>query len=395
MPGGEWQANPTIVTTGGAGNLFATNELKIDMHSKIRTSYAKTTPLTTILTRIASDPAHNFRVDLQEAQEIPTTVQVGTALASGGTALVLVDNGTCCVAGTLLYNPRADDMAQVTTATSDTALVITRSAAGTTAAAWVAGDILHVLPPAIAENESAVYRPASVADDNIYNYTQLIRLQYAINRVANEMTTHFGGPGSKRAQQRRQKYREARIKLEKLLYFGGRATSGSAPAEVRTMGGLVYRLRNGTLYKDFSNIFTETGFDNWLGDFQDQNPDTSKLAFFCAGNVRRLISYWGKGKVRVSPNSKKYGLRVDQYIGPMDVDLIPLPLLNDPVTKGWGWLLDLERIQLKPLDNSGLAYYGEALNVGESEIIYDTYRGVYSMLLANESRHAMMVGALV
>ncbi len=399
MAGGEWQNSPTTLTIGGTGNLPATNELKVDMHGKIMTSFAKATPLTTILTRLKSDPAHNFRVDWQEAQEIPTAVQVGTALASGGTALVLVNNGITCVAGTLLFNPRAWDLAQVTTATSDTALTITRSVGGTTEAAWKAGDVLHVLPPAVAEDEgtpgSEVYRPASVADDNVYNYTQLLRLQYAVTRIQNEMTSHFGGPGSKRAQLRKQKHREARLKLEKLLYFGGRATSGTAPATVRMMGGLVHYLRNGTLYKDFNGIFTESGLDGWIGDYTDQNPDSGRLALFCAGNVKRLISNFGKDKVRLSPNSKKYGLRINEYVASQDVDIIPLPLLNDPVCRGWMWLLDTERIMLKPLQNSGLAWYGEALNVGQSERIYDTYRGVYSMLLANESRHAMAVGALI
>ena len=51
----------------------------------------------------------------------------------------------------------------------------------------------------------------------------------------------------------------------------------------------------------------------------------------------------------------------------------------------------MERLKIRWLDPP--KFFPEALNVGESENIIDTYRGVVSMLIGNESRHAMFVGA--
>jgi hypothetical protein len=42
-----------------------------------------------------------------------------------------------------------------------------------------------------------------------------------------------------------------------------------------------------------------------------------------------------------------------------------------------------------------LALLRDCRGIGESEYIYDLYRTVVSMMVANESRHAMAINALV
>lgn len=385
--------NPTIVAVGGSGNLPATNELPVDMHSKLFTAFPALTPLLSILSRIGETNAKNFRIDWQEEGLIPTQLLVAGNLASGGTSLVVSANGDAVIEHSHLFNPRTFDLASVNSTGTAQAITITRSAGGTTEAAWVTGDVLHVLPPEIPENDST-FRRTSVADTNVFNFVQLIKMQYGITRTNDKITTHFGGPGSKRLQLKRQKWREFRTKWEKMIYFGGRATGGSAPATQRSMGGFVHYLRNGTLFKDFNGIFTETGFDNMLGDYHDQNPDATNIKYFTAGNVIRQINYFAKSKVRISPESKKFGLNILTYIGgPLTVDLIELPLMHDPQTRGWGFLLDMDRIMLKMLDKA--AFFPDAETVGESEIITDTYRALASLLIGTESRHLMSVGALL
>lgn len=391
----EWQTFATEVAAGGTVTLPATNELPVDMHSKQFTTFPALTPLTVMLGKLNEDPAHNFRIDWQEQNEIPTVLQVGTALASGGTALVVTGNGNTAVVQSLLFCPRTFELFTVTTAGSDTAMTVTGAQGGTSNAALVSGDILHVLPPAIPEAD-VVDRSMSVAASNVYNYVNILKMQYSLTRLMNKMTTHFGGAGSKRQELKMQKWHEARKKKEKLLYFGGRATGGTTTTTAieYQSGGLVHYLRNGTLYKDFNGILTETGFDNYIGDYFDQNPDAQNIVYFCSPNVRRLMSAWGKDKVRVSPESKKYGFRIDSYVaGNGDVKIVTLPLLNDPVTKGWGWILDTSRIRLRVVDP--MTFYPDAKTVGESETILDTYREVSSLLVGSEMRHSMHVGALV
>ena len=383
----------TVVTTGGAGNLPATNELPVDMHKKSMSALVPLTPLTSILTRLGEDKAHNFRVDWQEEKEIPHTLTCATTEASGSpsTTIVVTSGGDSITNKALLFNPRTMDIRSVS-ASSSNSLTVAISQGGTTSAAWLSGDPLHVLSPAFDEDFRAAFYPTSVQDANVYNYEQLIRLQYALTRIMDKQSTHFGGAGSKRNQLKSQKYREFRIKWEKTLYFGGRASSGTAPDSTRMMGGLVHYLKNGTLYKDFGGLMTESGWDNYLLNYHEENPDAMTVDAFISPGVAQKISYWGKDKIRISPSSKKYGLALNQYIAPgLKVNLIELPLLNDSETRGWGFLLDPERIRLKNLDSP--TFYPDAENVGQGEVIYDTYRVVTSLLVGNETRHSMFIGA--
>jgi len=320
---------------------------------------------------------------------VPTKITIG-AISNSATTLPLVANGKTLVVDTIIFNPDTRESYKISAApTSDTSVSITRAAAGSTATAATAGTICYVLPPAVAENDET-YRASSVADSNVYNYLQLIRMNYSITRIAAKMKTHFGT--TKRENLRAQKYREIREKRELMLYFGGRSSGGTAPASVWTAGGLVHYLYNGTLYKDFNGIFTETGCDNMLGDYHDQNPDSTRVAMFAAPNVLRQMTYWAKEKIQMSTNAKQYGLNIKTYTGGgMDVDLIPLPMLTDPICRGWGFILDLQRIRQKTLDP--VTWYGDAKGVGQSEIIYDLYRSVDSYLIGTESRHMMFVGA--
>lgn len=386
---------PSTVVTGGAGNLYGTNELPVDMHKKQFTTFPALTPLTVILGKMESQNAFNFRIDWFEQKEIPTEVVVTGALASGGTALKIAGGAYTCVLDSLLFNSRTQDIAEVGSAPSSaTALTVSRGACGTTAAAWVLNDVLQVLPPMIPEDDQDTYRTSSVADVDVYNLMQLSRLQFAITRTANGQSSHWGGPGWKRARLQAQKYRECRMKHEKMLYFGRRSSSGTAPTSSRSMGGLCHFLLDGTLYRDFNGIMTESGFRSWIGDYLDQNPEATNIWYFTSRNVIDIINGWAKGSVRISPESKKYGVDIYEYVATgARVKLVRLPMLNDPYTKGWGWLLDMDKIMMKTL--SPLTLHKEAKNVGESERIIDTYRWQTSLLVGDEKSHGMSVGALL
>jgi hypothetical protein len=391
MPNHEAYTAVTAVGVGGTESIMATNELPVDMHPKMETAYTALTPLTTILTKMENTSATNYRVDWIEKKEIPTTVMVATTESSAGTTVVIVENGETLVLDTLLYNPDKDDLRRVTTAgTSTNSIAVAISQGGKTSSIWEAGDIIHVLPPAIAESDSGNYRNVSVADTNVYNLQQLIRMQYCLTRIQAKVKTHFG---NKRDELKAQKYREFRIKKEKLAYFGGRSTSGDASEdELRLSGGLVHYLKDGTLYKDFNGILSESGFRQFIGDYKDQNPDTTEVWCYAAGNVIDIITDFNLPRVQMKVMEKTGGLDIDTYkCRGIKVHLVALPLLDTGVTAGWGFLLDMSRIRQKTLDKD--MFYPDALNVGESELIYDTYRSVTSLMVANETRHAMFVGA--
>lgn len=388
----DYDLAPTSVAVGGA-NLFATNEEKIDMHAKTWKAFPALTSILSILTKLGDDPAHAYRQDWQEENEIPTKFVVGDEVSAAGTTLNVVANGKVLVATTVIWNPRTNDYASVDTTPTTNAVTITRDVLGSTGAIWKAQDILWAQYPLIPEDEDDQYRPVSVVADNRYNYQQLLRMQFSVTRQGNLVATHFGGPGAKRNVLQQQKYRQVRILGEQTLIGGARSSSGTAPTSYRTMGGLNHYLRSGTLYKNFNGVFTESGFNALLGDYKDQNPDSFKVMAFIAPNVLRRVRDWAVDKVRLSPESTTYGIDIHRYkASGMEVDLVPCPVMNDPETKGWGFILDLDRIMLKTLDP--MKFYPDLKGMS-SERIYDMYRVVHSMLLGNESRHSMFVGALV
>lgn len=381
----------TPVTIGGSGNLYATNELPVDMHRKTMTGFPALTPITSILTRLGEDKAHQFRIDWQETKEIPDVVTVATTESSVGTTVVITNYGTAIPNQSALFNTRTQDIRRMTAESSNSLTVVISQQGTTSSDVWLSGDTLRVLPPMIVEDQHQTNDPISVKDANVYNYEQLVRLEYSMTRMANASSTEFGGPGAKRSQLKSQKYREFRKKWENGIYYGGRATTGSSPSEQRSAGGLRHYLANGTLYKDFNGVITESGWDELLLNYHEENPDVMDIDAFISPAVRQKITYFGKSKIRISPTSKKYGLNLTQYIGPLNVNLITLPLMNDVETRGWGFLLDMSRIRLKNIIPP--AFHPDTYNVGESERIYDLYRVAYSLLIANENKHAMFVGA--
>lgn len=393
----DWYGPVTGKSVGGTETQFGTNELPTDMWQKMWSSFPEVTPVLSLLTRLSTGSAKNFRADWMEEAKNPTKLTVATTEATLGTTIAVVANGIFAVDDTLIFNPRVRDIRRVNGGNpSANSLTVANSQGGTTSAIWKAGDELLLMLPAIPENDAGT-RPVSAVDTNVFNYAHLARMQFEITRTANDMTTEFGGPGSKRQQLKKNKWEEFRIRTEQSIYYGGRATSGDADeTETRMAGGLVHYLSDGTLYKDFNGIMTETGWRNLLGDYKDQNPDSTNVTAFVAGNVIETINGFGLSKIRISPKSKTLGLNVFNYLARgLNVDLIPLPLLTGADTRGWGWILDMDRIRLDYTASGRPMYIPEALKIGESEVIRDTFRTQFTIRLANESRHAMFVGAIL
>jgi hypothetical protein len=386
--------NPQTISTVGGAQIFPTGMLNVDMHPKIFKSYPSIMPILAITTKMSMNPAHNYRVDATEEHRIPTRFVVGTSCAAGATTLVVVANGTSMITGTVLWNPDTDDYATVDSKPTSNSITITKSAVDSTGQVWASGTVLWALLPRLAENLDERYEPVSADKTNVFNYIQLIRMQCGINRVANDLPSKFGPAGAERVSRQRQKLYHAKETLE-LNYIGGaRSSSGTAPASYRTFGGWNYFLRSGTLFENFNGVFTQTGLNNMMLKYQEENPDTTNVWMFTSPNVINLINDFGEEKLRINaPASNEYKMDIWRYSrGGLTANLVPMPLLTDPTTRGWGFVMDMDRVLGKMLNPLTLIL--DAKGVGNSEIIYDLYRGVYSMLLGNENRHLMFIGAL-
>ena len=393
----------TVIGPGSTGTPTTstypqTNELKIDMQPSMIKTFAALTPFTTITTKMAQDPAHNITVEAIEENEMPYCVEVATTESSAGTTIYVKDHGKSLVRDSLLFNPRTKDIRIVNGDSSSNTITVAISQCGTTSSVWNVGDVVYVQLPALSESDSPAggtqrWRTAIAQNSRIYNLSQLAKLQLRLSRTLDASSTWFGGPGSIRTQLQKQKYREFRIKKELNAYFGARSSTAGGGSDARTNNGLFGVLYNGTNFGNFNGSFTESAWDDHIAAYMDNNPDVPRITAFVAPNVKRQITYWGKEQIRLSPESRRYGLRIDEYIGAdAPVDLIPCPLLSKAAdTKGWGWFIDLNHVKAKILEADSL--HLEALNVGQSEDIIDTYRGQWSFLISNETRHSMFIGA--
>ena len=385
-----------IADTGRTDNIFSTNEKPVDMHSKMFENFPELTPITSILTKLDSREAFNSRVDWTEQEEMPHRVVVTAAAASGANTITLGDHFTYVRNHDLLWNPKTFELIKVEGfLTIDNSVDVVKGWGGTTATAIDAGDVLEIISSSYYEASEEAY-PRSPVNTNFHNFTaEIVEFVRTSDRVQAEKTW-FSGKGGKRLENQQKMFRAFRIKLEKALMFSYRSDvasteSGFTSQQIKTMGGFVEKLRDGTNYLDVNGVLTETILDDWLTDVYTEFPDSTSLIAFCAPHVYKTINHIAKPLIRLSPNSKTYGIQLQQYMGAINLDLVPHPLLAGPTMKGWMFILDLSHVKLVYQERPRLE-----LDVAMKRYNYieDKYKAMVSIIIANERRHGMAVNIL-
>jgi len=157
------------------------------------------------------------------------------------------------------------------------------------------------------------------------------------------------------------------------------------------MGGIVEWLTAGTNKWTVASTLTESGFDNHIVDVWSQFPDKTSMTLFASPYVIQIINNFGKGRIRLSPNSKTYGLSIDRYVNSaVAVDLVPVPMFaqNDE-TKKWAFLLDMSRFNMAYLRKPVLQ---KDVYTKRADFVEDQVLGEFSLYRANESAHSMIEG---
>lgn len=376
---------PTVtVTSTLLSSGYATNEKPIDMHTKMFENYPELTPLTAILTRLSSRETSQSRVDWTEQEEMPTRVVVTADASAGAATLTIGDHFTYLRNHDFLYNPSTFEVIKIDAYTVlDSTVDVIRGWGSTDGAAITAGTILEVHSASYTESSEEAW-PRQVVNTNFYNFTaEIVESVRTSRRVMNE-ATWFAGKGGKRLENQQKMWRLFKLKFEKSLLFSHRADL----ADVKTMGGIVEKLRNGSNYLDVNGILTETILDDWLTDLYAEFPDAGMLTAVVSPRVYNAINHIAKPLIRLSPNSKEYGMQLKQYEGAVKLDLIPHPLLNHPTTRGWMFVLDMSQMKLVYQQKTILE-----LDVApkRNKYIEDQYYTLATMIIANERRHGMAV----
>lgn len=375
-------------------NAYATNEQPIDMLPSMFNNFPEINPLLAILTKIGSEEVANSRIDWIEKEKLPTSVVVTAAATATEPVLTVTDHFSYLRNHDLLWNPLTFELIKVEGFTTiDASVNVVRGWGATTGTAIIPGQVLEIASSARYEGSEEA-TPRSVVNTQFHNFTaEIVEDVRTSKRVQNEKT-HFAGKGGKRLENQTDMLAAFKEKLEKALMFSYRADtasteSGFTAQNIKTMDGLVSKLKDGSNFLDVNGVFTESIFDDWLTDIYTSMPSTGELTAFCSPHVYKTINRMAKPQIRISPNTERYGLQLKRYEGAIDVDLIPHPLLSGPTMKGWMFLLDLSKIKLIYQQRPMLE-----LNVAMKRYGYieDKYSAFITMMVANEQRHGFAVG---
>lgn len=372
----------SVIALSASSNAYATNEKKVDMHPAMRNSYANLTPLTVITSRIGSRTAKNTRIDWTEGEEVPHTVVVGI---DASTTLTIANWAYLRIYDTL-FVPRTKEVVRVTATPSTTSVTVVRGIGDTSEASILPTDIVQIMSPS-KEEAADSSESRQVTDTNQYNYTQVINHFIKTSKSTLKEETFFG---PKRVENQAKMWREYRIKVEKQLYFGYKSSASGTTYNYRVMGGLVEKLATGTNVYTVPGLLTETGFDNWLDKVYSNMADATSLTLFASPRLISVINRFAKEKIQTSPKTKEYGMNLRRYFGAVDVDLVRCPLLSgDTTLQGWGFLLDMDRVNLAYLRNPMLL---KNTYTERAEYVEDKIESELSFILSNEIAHGFIEG---
>lgn len=384
-----------ITTPFISSSGFSTNEKPIDMHPVLYQNSPWAYPVQAILTgRMKESDTSQSKVYWSEQEQIPTEVYTtdGTAAGTAGSTITLtIGNYTYVQDHDVLKNVRTGEVVRVQGSVSSASVTAVAGWGGTTPAATVAGDRWLIMSPAYAEAENSLYSRA-IANTESYNNTQEItEMVQTSTRVMNE-ATFFGGKGTKRDENILKMVDSWRKKFEYTLMFSRRADTADGSYYAKSMNGIEAMLENGTNYFNVNGPLTESKLDSYLADLWSNWPSggINSRAFVAGAKVINIVNRLCKNSIRISPNTKKYGMRLNQYFGfGAEIDLVPHPLLAGPVLEEMAFILDFDRITLKyqskPVLTRDVYHHG-------ANFVVDKMYGLVTLMLAEEKRDGIMVG---
>lgn len=294
-------------------------------------------PLTALLSKMGSestnDPEYNW---WEEQLNLIRVTGDATGAAAASTALGLVAGGLDLVPGDLLLVEKADaatydnEIVEVSSVTSDIAIVIKRGQAGTSAAATGVSPNLTKIGNRFAEGTTS----PSVSSRNptkIFNYCQIFKTAYEMTETAKRTTTRTGDPLK---NDKKRKAFDHSVAMELAFLFGRKnETTGSNGKPLRTTGGLrEFIVTNRTVFATTPTINTFLDAVFPVFDYSGGGAGNERIVFCgnaALNSLNKLIS--GNSGVRVTYSGKidVYGMKLMEFVTPQGVFYFRThPLMN-------------------------------------------------------------------
>lgn len=295
------------------------------------------TPLMGLLAKARSEGTDDPEFAWWEEELNQIRVQSdSTGASSSSTSLGLTGGGLDLVVGDLLLVEKADaatydnEIVEVSSITSDTAIVIRRGQAGTSAAATGTSIYLTRIGNRFAEGSSSP-EASTRNPTKYYNYCQIFKTAYEITNTAKETKARTGNAMK---NDKKRKMFDHSVSMELAFLWGRRnETTGSNGKPMRTTGGL--RSMLSTNVKVFSTTPTvNTILDALYPVFDYNGEGAGDERIILAGNgalntFNKVIANNGNVKVEYAGVVKQYGMNLQSFVTPQGIFYIKThPLMN-------------------------------------------------------------------
>lgn len=295
------------------------------------------TPLTALMAKAKSEGVDDPEFAWFEEQLNQIRVQSdATGAAAASTSLGLVGGGLDLVPGDLLLVEKADsvtydnEIVEVSSVTSDTAIVIRRGQAGTAAAATGVSIFLTKIGNRFAEGSGA---PTSSTRNpgKVYNYCQIFKTAYELTNTAKATKTRTGDPLK---NDKKRKMFDHSVAMELAFMWGSRnEATGANGKPVRTTGGLrQFITTNRTVFSTTPTVNTMLDALYPVFDYAGEGAGDERIIF--AGNgalnaFNKMIAGNNNVKVEFGGVISTYGMKLQQFVTPQGVFYIKThPLMN-------------------------------------------------------------------
>lgn len=298
-----------------------------------------TAPLTALMARMKSESVDDPEFNWWEEENSPTRVQLdATGASASSTAFGLVSGGLDLVVGDLLMVETATEasayssveLVEVSSITSDTAIVVKRGARGTTGAAT--GVSTYITRVGDAQEEGDTSPDSSTRNPTKKtNYCQIFKTAYRMTNTAKITKTRTGDPLK---NDKKRKMFDHSSKLEFAWLFGkSNEDTGANNLPRRSTGGLSEFIT--TNRKVYTTSPTEDQFleDTYkVFDYDSGTAGNERIVF--AGNVflnnlNKLARTSSSTRINFDGSIKAYGMQLQRWILPQGTLYVRThPLMN-------------------------------------------------------------------
>lgn len=319
------------------------------------------TPITGLLSKVGSESVNDPEFNWWEEQLDTIRVNLNGAIADGVDTTFDIDSGgTNLVPGDLLLVEKADQTAydneivEVTSVTSDIAIVVARGAAGTVAAAIPDNSNLMKIGNVYAEGTGAPTSSTRNPTKN-FNYCQIFKTTYELTETAKKTYARTGDPLK---NDKKRKMFDHSIALEWAFLLGRKSeTTGSNGKPKRTTGGVrQFITSNVTVFGGGGPVAGEDTFLTATYPVFNYNSNAGDERIIFAGNLalnklNQLARDSNSSRINHGEVIKLYGMNLTKWVIPQGTFYIKThPLLNNhPIYSASMFVMDFSSLKYRYL----------------------------------------------